>query len=154
MESRERRDAGRYTYQVVEGWGQLPEGWQLVDVANVGVDSHDNVYACTRGTHPIVIFNPAGQVIGHFGDGQFVRPHGFCVGPDDAIYVADDSGQTVKKFSADGQLLMTLGTPGQPADTSAPASSTTRRPGSRPGCGPGLAPFSGARSGGFPARPW
>jgi DNA-binding beta-propeller fold protein YncE len=109
--------SGNYVYEVVEGWGKLPEGWRLVDVVGVGVDSHDNVFVCTRGTHPIVIFDRAGKVIGSFGDGEFRRPHGFCVGPDDAVYVADDIGQTVKKFSPDGRLLMTLGAPDKPSDT-------------------------------------
>ena len=36
---------------------------------------------------------------------------------DDFVYTADDGDHTVRKFSPDGELLMTLGTPGVPSDT-------------------------------------
>ena len=53
--------SGDYVYELVEDWGRLPEGWQLVDVVGVGVDSHDNVFVGTRGTHPVIVFNPTAR---------------------------------------------------------------------------------------------
>jgi len=35
----------KYTYEVVENWAKLPDGWSFKEVAAVGVDAHDNVYA-------------------------------------------------------------------------------------------------------------
>ena len=46
-----------------------------------------------------------------------MRTHGITIGPDDAVYCTDDGNHTVRKFSTDGKLLMTLGTPNQPSDT-------------------------------------
>ena len=100
---------GDYVYEVVENWGDLPEGWQLVDVVGVAVDSHDNVVVCTRGTHPIIVFDRDGRVIRAFGDGYLIRSHGVGLGPDDSIYGVDSITQVVKKFSPEGQLLNTLG---------------------------------------------
>ena len=40
---------GAYTYEPVEGWGKLPDGWRYLEVAGVDVDSKDNVYLFTRG---------------------------------------------------------------------------------------------------------
>jgi hypothetical protein len=37
------------------------------------------------------------------------------VGPDDAIYCSDTGDHTVRKFSPEGELLLQIGTPGQPA---------------------------------------
>ena len=108
---------GKYTYEVVPGWGDLPEGWDFLDVVGVGVDSRDNVYVLNRGAHPIVIFDRGGEVLGSFCEGQFNRPHGLCMGPDDSLYCVDDCDHTLKKFSPDGRLLMTLGSSGQPSDT-------------------------------------
>ena len=41
--------SGDYIYEVAEGWGQLPDGWSFKEVAAVGVDANDNVYAFNRG---------------------------------------------------------------------------------------------------------
>ena len=38
-----------FRYQVVDGWAKLPPGYEFnADVAAVGVDRHDNVYAFNR----------------------------------------------------------------------------------------------------------
>ena len=39
---------GDFRYEVVEGWEQLPAGWQHKDVAGVATDSQDRVYLITR----------------------------------------------------------------------------------------------------------
>jgi DNA-binding beta-propeller fold protein YncE len=54
-----------------------------------------------------------------WGEGLFTRPHGICIGPDDAVYLTDDADHTVRKFSPDGRLLLTLGASGRPSDTGA-----------------------------------
>src|SRR4051812_17803284 len=45
------------------------------------------------------------------------RIHALTISEDDCVYTADDGDHTVRKFSPDGALLMTLGTPGVPSDT-------------------------------------
>ena len=35
---------GKYTYERVDGWGDLPEGWEWGQVGSVAVDSKDRVY--------------------------------------------------------------------------------------------------------------
>ena len=47
---------GDYRYIAQDGWAKWPEGWDTGDVAAVGVDKHDNVYAFNRGPHPMVVF--------------------------------------------------------------------------------------------------
>ena len=44
--------SGEYRYEVVEGWGKLPDGWTFKEVAAVAIDSKDQVYCFTRGDHP------------------------------------------------------------------------------------------------------
>src|SRR5262249_11013721 len=56
---------------------------------------------------------------GSWGEGLFARPHGLFIGADDAVYCTDDLGHTVRKFTPDGRLLLTLGVRGQPSDTGA-----------------------------------
>jgi len=108
---------GDFLYEVVEGWGQLPEGWELRDVGDIAVDSKDRVYVLNRGGHPIIMFDRFGNFICSWGEGEFTRPHGIGIGKDDLIYTADDLDHTVRKFTTEGNLLMTIGTKGQPSDT-------------------------------------
>jgi streptogramin lyase len=49
----------------------------------------------------------------------FTRPHGILIGPDDAVYCTDDLDHTVRKFTPEGRLLLTLGTSGKSSDTGA-----------------------------------
>ncbi len=107
--------SGDYAYRLVEGWAKWPPDWNLHDVAAVGVDSADRVYAFHRGDHPVVVFDREGNVLRWWGDGVFVRPHGLHMGPDDTIYLTDDGDHTVRKCTLDGKVLLEIGIPGQPA---------------------------------------
>src|SRR5678815_4802820 len=104
--------SGEYTYRAVEGWAKWPEDWNLHDVAAVGVDSKDNVYAFHRGDHPMVVFDRNGNVLRTWGEGTFKRPHGVHMGADDTIYLTDDTDHTVRRCTLDGKVLLTIGIPG------------------------------------------
>ena len=109
--------SGEYRYEVVEGWEQLPAGWQHKDVAGVVVDSKDQVYLITRSTPRVIVYAKDGTFVAAWGEDQFTeRTHGITIGPDDSVYCVDDGGHCIKKFTSDGKLLLTLGT-GQPSDT-------------------------------------
>ena len=97
----------------------MPDGWRFVEVAGVATDSHDRVFVFNRGDHPVIIFDRDGRFLGSWGEGLFARPHGITIGPDDAVYCTDDLDHTVKKFTPEGTLLLTLGTSGCPSDTGA-----------------------------------
>ena len=67
---------------------------------------------------PILKFAPSGEFLASFGVGMFGRPHGFAVDHEGNMWVTDVSlvpnqmGAVVVKLSSDGEVLMTLGTPG------------------------------------------
>jgi hypothetical protein len=107
---------GEFTYEVIVDWAKLPERWSFLEVTDVVVDSQDRVYVFNRGEHPMIIFDRDGNFLSSWGEGLFSeRPHGLTIGPDDTLYCVDDSDHTVRKFTLDGQVLMTLGTPGKSA---------------------------------------
>lgn len=108
-----------FRYRVADHWPTLPPDLNLVEVTAVATDSQNRVYVFNRGTNPVVIFSPEGKFISAWGKGVFARAHGITIGPDNAVYCVDDLDHTVKKFSADGQLLMTLGTSGHYSNTGA-----------------------------------
>jgi len=105
-------------YEVVEGWEQLPSGYEHRDVAGVAVDLEDRVFLICRGDHPIIMYDENGKFLGSWGEGDFTyRTHGITIGPDNSVFCTDDGNHTIRKFTPSGKLLMTLGTMNTPSDT-------------------------------------
>ncbi|HEY1261042.1 MAG TPA: peptidyl-alpha-hydroxyglycine alpha-amidating lyase family protein [Stellaceae bacterium] len=105
-----------YRYEVLDGWAKLPPGMEFnADVAAVGVDGNDNVYAFNRGKHPMCVFDRDGNLLRTWGEGVFVRPHGVFMAPDGTIWLTDDGDHSVRQCTLDGKVLLTIGVPGKPA---------------------------------------
>ena len=103
----------RFTY--ADGWAKMPDGMTLKECAGVAVDSHDNVYALTRGDHPVVVFDRDGNFLRSFGEGLFsARTHGLYIANDDSVLVVDDGLHTIQKFTPEGEKLMQLGESNEP----------------------------------------
>jgi len=106
---------GAYRYEVVEGWAKLPPGQEFnADVAAVGIDRQDRVYAFNRGAHPMVVLDRDGNVLRSWGEGVFKRAHGVHMAPDDTLWLTDDGDHTVRHCTLDGKVLLTLGVAGKP----------------------------------------
>lgn len=108
-----------FDFDANDKWAKVPVGWQWKEATAVATDSQDRVYIFNRGDHPVMIFDRDGTFLSSWGEGLFVRPHGIFIGPDDSVYCTDDTDHTVRKFTSDGRLLLTLGTRGKPSDTGA-----------------------------------
>ena len=106
--------SGQFTFAVRQDWAKVPDEIVLGDVAAVGVDRQDRVYAFNRGEHPIAVFDAEGNFLRSWGEGVFTRAHGVHMGPDDTIWLTDDGDHTVRHCTLDGKVLMTLGVPGVP----------------------------------------
>ena len=105
----------KFTYQVVENWAKLPDGWSFKEVGGVGADAQDNVYVFNRGPHPMMVFDRHGNFLRSWGEGIFPRAHGVTMAPDDTMFLSDDGDHTVRKCTLDGKVLFTLGTSGKTA---------------------------------------
>jgi DNA-binding beta-propeller fold protein YncE len=106
-------------YPPLNDWPQRPRGYVWSEVAAVAVDAEDRVFVFSRDEHRVLVFAPDGTFLRCWGEGKFVRPHGLTIGPDGSVWCTDDLDHTIRKYSPEGELLMTLGTSGRPSETGA-----------------------------------
>jgi sugar lactone lactonase YvrE len=124
---------------VIANWGDLPAGREWGSTAGIDIDPIDgHIWAyerCGAGSFggggvncdnnpvdPIFKFDrDTGEVLANFGGGIMVTPHGIHVDADGNVWVTDFAGNAagtkghqVHKFSPTGELLLSLGTAGQP----------------------------------------
>jgi sugar lactone lactonase YvrE len=116
-------------YRLDEGWAKLPAGRKWGGTFGLSVDRSDgkSLWAfdrCEQQTfcadshlNPIFRFDPNGNMTANFGADLFAAPHGLYVDKDGNVWATDfqlknGKGYTVKKFSPDGRVLMTLGKEG------------------------------------------
>lgn len=110
-----RLGAEDYIYEELADWAKLPDGWSFKEVADVVVDAQDRVYVFNRGEHPMIVFERDGSFVISWGEDLFSRAHGITVGPDGMLYCVDDGDHSIRKCTPDGEVLMTIGTPDEPA---------------------------------------
>ncbi|HME96182.1 MAG TPA: peptidyl-alpha-hydroxyglycine alpha-amidating lyase family protein, partial [Methylomirabilota bacterium] len=103
-------------FSIIDGWGRLPEGWTYREVAGVAVDKQDRAFVFTRGEHPVIVFDRDGNFLRSWGEGVIRRAHGITIDTDEMVWLTDDLHHTVRKFTPDGKLLLTIGDPDRPAE--------------------------------------
>jgi len=103
-------------YQVVPGWPATPDSIRWGAVSAVAADSDDHIYVFHRGEHPVVVFDRQGAFLQSWGDGQIKKAHGLRIDHENNVWITDIGDHVVRKFTRDGRLLVTLGTPGEAGD--------------------------------------
>jgi hypothetical protein len=102
-----------YPYVLPPGDGGVPA---------VALDSTGNLWVFQRapaGKPQLFKFDSNGTLILQIGQdviGYQEKAHGMAVDADDNVWICDANGATVMKLSADGKLLMTIGTKGHRGD--------------------------------------
>jgi peptidylamidoglycolate lyase len=112
------------SYELVENWPNLPEGFALGMPTGLGIDSDNNIVVFHRAGRPwahpapeekidrntiFTIDSKTGEVLKNWGADLFLMPHGLEVDQDNNIWVTDTGLHQVLKFNSDGDLLMTIG---------------------------------------------
>jgi len=86
-------------------------------ISGLAFDSDDKLYACTRKKGDVeaavFVYAPSGKFLRSWGEGLFVQPHGITVTPDGYVYVVEDYGSAVRKFTLDGVHVETVGPSGE-----------------------------------------
>ena len=117
-------------YRTTRDWGQLPAGvkWAAVTAIEPAPDGSIFVIhrcfanSCAgRSEAPILKYDASGKLLGQWGAGMFVFPHGATVDRDGNLWVTDARGEGGKghqvfKFNRDGKVVLTLGKAGVSGD--------------------------------------
>lgn len=125
-------------YIIDEAFFKLPPGRSIGATSGLAIHPNGSSFwifdRCgatdCRGSNlaPIMQFDSQGNHLLSFGANLFQRPHGLTVDAEGNVWVTDDvgsrdidtvsegKGHQVFKFSPEGELLMTLGTPGVPGN--------------------------------------
>jgi NHL repeat len=112
-EPADRSDGGKALYVVDPSWPQKPAEFDWKAMPGVAVDENDLVYLFTRSEPAVQIFRPDGSFVRAWHPKNYKLSHHIEIGPEGNIWLADFGTHVVEKYTPDGKLLMTLGTPGE-----------------------------------------
>ncbi len=100
---------GEQRYRIDRPWGRWPEHIPVGIISKCAVDAGGNLYVCQRRSTPVLVFDPEGNFVGSWGEGQIADPHGIACAPDGRILVVDRDAHQVLVFDPEGALLLALG---------------------------------------------
>lgn len=112
-----RLESGSHTYEIVEGWGVLPEGIAYGYTHGVVVDSKDRVYIHNQSKDAIIVFDSEGNFLNSWGEEFKKGAHGMYLsteGGTEYLYLADYELHSIVKTTLDGKVLWRMGVPDLP----------------------------------------
>ena len=98
---------------VSQGFLSFPDEVELGAMSSVAIDAQDNIYVLHRGVPPLVSFDKNHKFLKAWGADLFKVPHGLRVDADGNVWTTDNGNHVLRKFSPQGELLVTLGTEGK-----------------------------------------
>jgi streptogramin lyase len=101
-------------YVVDSKWPQKPAEFQWAEMPGVAVDARDQVYLFTRANPPVQVYTADGKFVRAWGEKAIKSAHHIKIDPEGNVWVADIGHHVVRKFTPEGKLLLTLGTPDHP----------------------------------------
>ncbi|MGN6135320.1 MAG: peptidyl-alpha-hydroxyglycine alpha-amidating lyase family protein [Aureliella sp.] len=100
-------------YVVDAAWPEKPRDFLWAAMPGIAVDARDNVWIFTRSQPPIQAYSSEGKFLRAWGEKTIGLAHQIKIDPDGNIWLADIGLHVVRKFSPSGEILMTIGTPGE-----------------------------------------
>ena len=118
-------------YQAIGYWPEDGRHFQMGQPAGLDLNSRGEMVVLHRARrrwsylrnipkfpidqHTILVLDTAtGKVLHSWGAGIFIMPHGLTIDRNDHVWVTDVGLHQVFKFSANGELMMSLGEKGKP----------------------------------------
>ena len=109
-------DAPDLGFKAVVHGLKIPADLEMGAPSSVVWTGEDHLVVFNRGPNPLMEFDAEGKFVRSWGQDDYVRPHGMRLDPDGNIWTTDVNGHTVRKMNLAGEVLLTLGKPGQPGE--------------------------------------
>jgi streptogramin lyase len=107
---------GLQGYKVDPAWPQRPAGITWGEIPGVAVDARDNVWVFSREAPHLQVYAPDGRFLKTWPELEHKRAHHIKVDTEGNIWLSDVGLHTIRKFTPEGKLLLTLGTPSVPGE--------------------------------------
>jgi peptidylamidoglycolate lyase len=89
-------------------------GGEWAAMSSVAIGPDGNVWTFNRGKIPVQVFSQDGKLVKYWNqEGLFKNPHTIRFDSAGGLWIVDRDLHTVRKFTLDGKVLMTVGTPGE-----------------------------------------
>jgi DNA-binding beta-propeller fold protein YncE len=105
-------------YEVNPTWPARTHELTWGPLAGIAIGPSDHVWTFNRGTVPVQVYTVGGELVRAWGQGQFREPHQVRIDREGRVWLVDSGLHTVRKYTPDGKLLLTLGTPEEPGEDS------------------------------------
>ncbi|MGE3821146.1 MAG: peptidyl-alpha-hydroxyglycine alpha-amidating lyase family protein [Isosphaeraceae bacterium] len=105
-------------YEVDAAWPSGSRGKAWGEMAGVAVDDHDHVWTFHRGDLPVQVYTAQGKFVRGWGQGLIGKAHQVRIDREGNVWLSDVGLHVVRKFTPEGKLLLTLGTPGEAGEDS------------------------------------
>lgn len=104
-------------YTIDTDWAQLPDGAWDGATTWIAADGTGQVVVMVRNAPYFRVFTREGEFVRAWGEEpMFQNAHSVTFDPDGFMWATDAANHAVYKFSPTGELVMTLGTPGEAGD--------------------------------------
>ena len=114
-------------YEVDPNWPDKPADITWRYMTGVAVDKKDRVWTFNALEPQVQVYDVSGKFLFSWGKGHFVMPHFIRIDHEGNVWTADFRKHVIQKFTQDGKLLLTLGTPGKPGNDETHLSGPTDR---------------------------
>jgi NHL repeat len=101
-------------YDVISSWPARPKNLNWGAMAGIAISPSDQIWTFNRGAVPVQVYTAEGVLVRSWGEGQFREPHQVRFDREGFVWLVDSGQHVVKKFTPEGKLLLTLGTPDEP----------------------------------------
>jgi NHL repeat len=105
-------------YEVVAAWPERHKDMKWGAVAGIAIGPMEQIWTFNRGAVPVQVYTAEGALVRSWGQGHFREPHQVRIDRKGLVWLVDSGSHVVQQFTPDGELLLTLGTPGEPGDDS------------------------------------
>jgi DNA-binding beta-propeller fold protein YncE len=98
-------------YAVDAQWPQRPASLPWAEMPGITVDAHDRIWTFTRAVPAVQVYDADGKFERAWGDESLKGAHHIKIDHEGNVWLAVYASHVVQKYTPEGKLLLTIGTP-------------------------------------------